>query len=253
MPEQRAIAEFLDTETARIDALIAKRRRMILLSEERLSAAVDVVLASDRRVALRRVSNLLPGFTFPSDLFSASNTGARLLRGVNVGIGSLRWEDVVYLDAAGAEYSRYLLRQGDVVLGMDRPFVTGGTRVAIVGEDDARSLLVQRVCRVRATSIMMATIIRSELASRRFLAHVEPDLTGVSVPHLSEAQIGSFSVAALADADASERAEQIVLLEKRRDALVRPLKRQIELLQEHRQALITAAVTGELEVRGVAA
>jgi type I restriction enzyme S subunit len=40
--EQRAIADFLDAETARIDALIAKKRRLAALVEARFSRAVEV-------------------------------------------------------------------------------------------------------------------------------------------------------------------------------------------------------------------
>ena len=54
-------------------------------------------------------------------------------------------------------------------------------------------------------------------------------------------------------------AQQLVIAENldEKDAVIRKatdqLARQIELLREHRQALITAAVTGELEIPGVAA
>ncbi len=41
IPVQRAIADFLDTETARIDALLTKKRRMIELIELRASATAD--------------------------------------------------------------------------------------------------------------------------------------------------------------------------------------------------------------------
>jgi type I restriction enzyme S subunit len=37
------------------------------------------------------------------------------------------------------------------------------------------------------------------------------------------------------------------------DSVLASLTRQIELLREHRQALITAAVTGQIEIPGVAA
>ena len=56
--EQRAIADYLDTETARIDALIAKKRRMIELLDERLrdgrSSCSDSVDRARRRVPLER-------------------------------------------------------------------------------------------------------------------------------------------------------------------------------------------------------
>ncbi|MEI2816815.1 MAG: hypothetical protein V9E99_10230 [Microthrixaceae bacterium] len=47
LDEQRAIADFLDTETARIDALITKKRRLIELLDERYH---DVVETRGRRV-----------------------------------------------------------------------------------------------------------------------------------------------------------------------------------------------------------
>ncbi len=43
--EQRAIADYLDTETARIDALITKKRRLIDLLNERRLACVSHNLA----------------------------------------------------------------------------------------------------------------------------------------------------------------------------------------------------------------
>jgi type I restriction enzyme S subunit len=41
-------------------------------------------------------------------------------------------------------------------------------------------------------------------------------------------------------------------IHRRREVVVRSLTRQITLLQERRQALITAAVTGELDIAGAA-
>ncbi len=123
LPRQQAIADYLDAETARIDAIIDKKRQISMLASERLSSAAEVALESSERVALKRVANLLPGYTFPSDHFGPEDSGLRLLRGVNVGVGSLRWDDAVHLIDDGGEYGRYLLEEGDVVIGMDRPFI----------------------------------------------------------------------------------------------------------------------------------
>ena len=41
LAEQRAIADYLDAETARIDALIAKKQQLIHLLEERRSAVFE--------------------------------------------------------------------------------------------------------------------------------------------------------------------------------------------------------------------
>ena len=48
--EQRAIADYLDTETARIDALITKKRRMIELLDERIDgSAIETVMRCSGR------------------------------------------------------------------------------------------------------------------------------------------------------------------------------------------------------------
>lgn len=253
LAEQRAIADFLDTETARIDALIAKKRRLAGLIDEHARASVHELQASDTVVPLRRLASLLPGYSFSSDSFGSDYAGPRLLRGINVGVGEVRWDDAVYLAGDDATVERYRLQVGDVVVGMDRPFIGGGTRVAVVGRSDAGGFLVQRVCRVRPTSFDQATVIEAAVGSSRFVAHVEPDLTGVSVPHLSEEQIGSFPIPALSDGETRRRAERLRSIASQSARARRALNRQIDLLVEHRQALITAAVTGELKIPGVAA
>ena len=250
---QRAIADFLDTETARIDALITKKRRMVDVLSERLATAVHELLLGTARVPLRRVSKTLAGYTFPSERFGPEMSGPRLLRGINIAPGSIRWDEVVRLGDDGHDLRRYELDKDDVVVGMDRPFVGGGTRVAVVDEDSAGALLVQRVCRIRARTPAEAVLIRWALAGDGFRTHVEADLTGVSVPHLSEEQIATFPVPAVDAGAAAELAQRMRWLEVRHRRVRIGLSTQIQLLQEHREALITAAVTGELEVPGVAA
>lgn len=140
--EQRAIAAFLDRETAKIDALIAEQERLIaLLSEKRqavISNAVTKGLNPDASVKESGVEwfgsipshwrtgkagfyiSVLSGFAFPSQGFSSLLEDVRLLRGVNVGVGRLRWDDVVYWKREkGDGLDRYELSVGDVVIGMD--------------------------------------------------------------------------------------------------------------------------------------
>ena len=99
--EQRAIADYLDIETSRIDALISMKRRLIELLQERWRTEVTDTCFGNISlpwVALRRIVNLLPGYAFPSSDYV--DDGIRLLRGVNIAPGRLRWDaDVVHLAA----------------------------------------------------------------------------------------------------------------------------------------------------------
>lgn len=95
---------------------------------------------------------------------------------------------------------------------------------------------------------MNADFVRLALASDAFVAYFEPILTGVSVPHISPDQIKSFRIPLPPRWEQDKIAAALTHTERQQGALCKRLGRQIELLKERRQALITAAVTGELDV-----
>ena len=250
--EQRAIADYLDTETARIDTLISKKRRLIeLLAERWRSEVMNTIFQqshSVRRAAIRHVVDLLPGYAFTSSEFAEE--GIRLLRGLNIAPGRLRWDsDVVYVAAEDRpQYSEYELAEGDIVLGMDRPVIASGMRVASVSPSDLPCLLVQRVARIRTTKRADIRYIRFILESDAFVAYFSPISTGVSVPHISADQVLSFRAPLPSRGVQSALATQLAKKQAHFAALRDRLIAQINLLSERRQALITAAVTGEVMV-----
>jgi len=146
----------------------------------------------------------------------------------------------------------YEMRAGDVVIGMDRPVISAGVRVAKVKERDLPCLLLQRVASLKTMERLNSGYLLELLSSEMFSAHFSPETTGVSVPHISPEQIYNFIIpvppaseqATIIDFIASERAEV--------DALIASASRAIDLLQERRTALISAAVTGKIDVRGLA-
>ena len=162
-PEQRAIAAFLDRKTTKIDALVAKKERLIQRLQEKrnaitaqaISAAPDV-----KEVRLGHYVDLLAGYAFPSSAFSHDPEDIRLLRGANVSTGFTRWDDVAYWPRTDIDRFRaYQLVEGDIVFGMDRPWVGGGIRVAEVRKRDLPSLLLQRVAQLRAkTGLLNLTL-----------------------------------------------------------------------------------------------
>ena len=252
LDRQRAIADYLDIETGRIDALISKKCHMIELLKQRWRAEVMSTVYGDDSVrwgAIRHVVDLLPGYAFPSSSFV--DEGVRLLRGANISPGRLRWDtNVVYLSPEDRpQLSEYELAEGDLVLGMDRPVIGSGMRVALVTASDLPCLLVQRVARIRATKRADAQYIRFLIESDAFVAYFSPITTGVSVPHISADQILSFR-APLPSYDVQRALATRLHRERTRlTAMSNRLTAQIVLLAERRQTLITAAVTGELAVQ----
>jgi type I restriction enzyme S subunit len=253
--QQRAIADFLDAETARIDALIEKKRRLKQVLATRLATLARSLVFDQpdtTKVRLGRVVSILPGYSFSSPDFRMDEENAiRLLRGINVAPGRCRWEEVAYLPRRQAhQHQTYMLSPGDLVLGMDRPFINGGTRLATIKETDVPSLLVQRVARIRAKEALNPKYLSFALHSDLFKDHCTPITTGVSVPHISADQIADFHMPLPARNVQNVIAERLTNEGTRTDVLRSQISRQIELLTEHRQALITAAVTGQVDVPG---
>ena len=177
----------------------------------------------------------------------------RLLRGVNVGVREIRWSETVYWQRQPDDcLDRFALRLGDIVIGMDRPWVGDGLRVAVIGEDDLPSLLLQRVAALRPDDRLREDYLFFLLQMREFVDYFTPDMTGVSVPHISPEQIAAFSFALPQPheqgAIAAYLSSQLIKLER----LVDEAQRAIALLQERRAALISAVVTGQIDVRGLA-
>jgi len=271
---QRAVCDYLDRETARIDTLIEEQQRLIVMLHERRKALIEKAVFAGlwnaetnnrpeswlpstpvhwRVVQLGFVCDTLAGYAFPSDVFSTDDAHARLLRGVNVKPGRIDWAETVYWDTeASAVPSEYELEAGDLVFGMDRPFVGSGVRVAAISSSDLPALLLQRVMRIRPTAEGDRGYVRYVMSTDAFFDYLEPLFTGVSVPHVSEWQVRKFkmpfppldeqrSIAAHLD----ERTAKI-------DQLIAETERFIDLARERRAALITAAVTGQVDVREAA-
>jgi type I restriction enzyme S subunit len=273
--EQRDIATFLDRETAKIDALIAEQQRLIeLLQEKRqavISHAVTKGLNPDAPMKdsgiewlgevpehwktgrCRFYVDMLSGFAFPSQGFSDDEADWRLLRGINVGVGSLRWEDIVYWKREPDDgLDSYEMRQGDLVIGMDRPLISDGMRVARLSEQDVPSLLLQRVVRLTPLLPIDAEYLQHLLSSEMFVAHFAPETTGVSVPHISPDQIAAFVIPVPPIDEQKAILKQVSNKLAALAGLMNEVRQSVDLLQERRSALISAAVTGQIDVRGLA-
>jgi len=276
LPEQAAIVRFLDWANGRLDRAIRAKRKVIALLNEQKQAIIHraVTRGLDSSVPLkpsgipwlgdipqhwevRRLGHaiqLQTGFPFASARFLQGGSGTRLLRGINVTPSGLRWDVVVgWRREPSDRLDEFMLRAGDIALGMDRPIIGSGVRAAIVQECDTPSLLLQRVARLRPTAILDAKFLLLILRGRLFADYITPVFTGISVPHLSPEQIKKFNVplpplveqqAIVSNLDAETNGLGIAISR---------LKREITLLREYRTRLVADVVTGKLDVRTAAA
>ena len=276
LPEQATIVSFLDHADRRIRRYIRAKQRLITLLEEQKQALIHqaVTRGLDPNVRLKpsgvewlgdvpehwdifqlgRLIELLTGFPFKSEGFTQDADDIRLLRGVNIAPGKVRWNDIVGWPVRDRpSYLPFELHAGDIVLGMDRPIIQSGVRVATIEESDLPSLLLQRVARIRPKRKLRADFLILLLAGKSFSVYLTPIFTGISVPHLSPEQIRLFRFALPGVMEQEKIVEWTVANTKTVESAVERTHREIALLREYRTRLIADVVTGKLDVREAAA
>lgn len=245
--EQRAIADYLDTETARIDALIAKKQRMIEVLERRSAATLDDRLSSLFRpdvplVPLRYVLRERDRRAFGSE------TVLSVYRDYGVIVKASREDN---FNKTPDDLSNYkIVRRGDVVVNKMKAW-QGSLGVSSHDGIVSGDYLVCETTRADVTHDYLHHLLRSPL----LIGEYGVRSTGIR-PSQWRLYWDDFASIQIPVPSTSEQAELAEALEREYHLTRRLLdvvEASIDLLREHRQALITAAVTGELEVPGVAA
>lgn len=140
--------------------------------------------------------DLLTGFPFKSERYTDSANSIPLVRGDNIVQGAMRWDGVKRWPLSERdEYKLYELREGDVVLAMDRPWIEAGLKYAAISNHDLPCLLVQRTARLRGGPNLDTRFLRYLIGSREFTHHIHAITTGTAVPHISGRQIKDFAFA----------------------------------------------------------
>ena len=145
-------------------------------------------------VRLGDVADMRTGFPFKSAQFV--DDGIRLVRGDNVGQGRLRWDGVRYWPSSRlGEAADYELQADDVILAMDRPWIEAGLKYAAVQQHELPCLLVQRVARLRGTTVLDQRFLKYIIGGSAFTDYLLSVQTGTTIPHISATQIGGYSFA----------------------------------------------------------
>jgi type I restriction enzyme S subunit len=269
--EQQNIAAFLDHETARIDALIEEQRRLIELLKEKRQAVISraVTKGLDPNVPmkdpgvewlkevpghwqvtpLKRSINLL---TSGSRGWAKhySDDGAAFIRIGNLAREkiSLDLSDLQYVSVPrGAEGERTRVLPGDVLFSITAYLGS----VAVVPEGLGAAYVSQHVALVRLDSARIlpewVAYVALSNAGKAYLA--AQGYGGTKI------QLALEDVAGLVLPVPPLREQEDIVLDLSRrirqlDELIKQAEEGIRILDERRSALISAAVTGKIDVRG---
>lgn len=256
---QRAIADFLDRETARIDTLIDEQQRLIgKLRERRLDLIRSAVLGSANPFAPTADSPFTAiGHHFSVTLGKMLDAGKEVragdqmlpyIRAGNIQDSGLRLDDVNEMPYSQEEAASLNLLAGDLLV------VEGGSvGTNVLVRCEMRGWSFQKtVNRLRPLTNWSSAWLGYVLRTYRDIGVIDILCNKSTIQHLTAEKLRAMRIPSV---DPEEQLRQVVLLDReteRIDVLIAETERFIGLSFERRSALITAAVTGQIDVRAVA-
>jgi len=265
--EQRAIAAFLDRETARIDALVAKKERLIVLLQEQRTALITraVTKGLDPTVPMKDSGvewlGEIPAHWEVAPVYAryevalgkmldakrvTGESSGPYLRNVDVQWDMVNTEGLPEMDFSPWERDRYSVRPGDVLV------CEGGEvgRTAIWRGEIEPCFYQKALHRVRP---------RAEREVPRFFFYLMYMVAkrGVfagggnqnTIDHLTAIQLKHYRFPFAPEPEQRAIAALLDRETARIDSLIAKVREAIERLKELRTALISAAVTGKIDVR----
>ncbi len=266
--EGSIIANFLDAETSKIDALVAEQRRLIELLSEKRQAVIShaVTKGLDRNVRMKPsgiewlgyvpehwevrtlsslTSKITNGYVGPTrDILM--DEGVRYLQSLHIKRNRILFDSPYYVSESwSAEREKSILQAGDVLVVQ-----TGDIgQVAVVPPEFAgcncHALIILAPKRSVVSGDWMSWVLNSDYGFHS----LQSIKTGALHPHLNCGNVKYLKI----PLPPTEEQHAIVSFVLRSlgefDSLIEQAEKAVGLLQDRRTALISAAVTGKIDVR----
>jgi type I restriction enzyme S subunit len=270
LDEQQEIAKFLDRETARIDELIAKKEQLSDLLTQKRDAYVDnlVKLGLDGSAAKLRTTGEYHWKSIPRNwelkplmyLTPASRrimygivlpgpdvpNGVPIVKGGNCEEGRLRLEFMsrtTHEIESNCERSR--LREGDIVYSIRG---TVGSAQLVPRELEGCNI-TQDAARISPKPGLNGRWLLYTLRSRTFFGQLEAGTLGAAVRGINIRDLKRGQVPVPPYAEQVGIVRQIEEFAHLHEKLAGSIRVGIDKLREYRTSLISAAVTGQIDVR----
>ena len=257
--EQRAIAAFLDRETATIDVLVAKKERLIeLLHEERtalITRAVTKGLAPMVRMKdsgvewlgripahwevrpLKHIADFINGFAFKPDEWSLEGTPIIRIENLN---GGDNFNCTTRILPA-----RYCAYKGDLLFGWSGN--RGTSFGPFVWWREGKHYVNQHIFRLVDYDVDKMWLY---WVLRGVTFYVEKQAHGIiGMVHVTRGELGTIPIPVLPLSEQAEIARSLEREHARIDSIAKRVQQAIDRLKELRSALISAAVTGKIDLR----
>ena len=265
LPKQRAIADYLDREAARLDALVAEKERLLdLLTEKRRALITRAVTRGlDPNVPLRdsgvpwlgeipthwtrsHLKRLLASMDYGISVSVETLGNVAVLRMGDIKDGEIDYSRMGFVDEVDGSL---LLQPSDLVFNRTNSLDQIGKVALFRGKPDYPVSFASYLVRFRCNSAVLPEFLNWLLNSAYPQAWGRAQaLPAIGQANLNPNRYGYLPISLPSIEEQKEIVQYISNWTSRIDAVRTETRRTIELLEQRRAALISAAVTGQLEV-----
>lgn len=252
LPEQTQIAAFLDRETAKIDALVAEQQRLMELLKEKRQAVISHAVTK----GLNPNAPMKPsGIEWLGDVpahwevkclkynlhLLTEKTDRRL---APVALENIEgWTGRFLPTETEFQGEGIAFETGDILFGKLRPYLAKVYRAESLGEAVGEFFVMRPTIRIDSRFAQYQTL------NREFISIVDGSTFGSKMPRASWEFVGGMRVTTPPQEEQTQIADFLDRETAKFDKLTSEAQLAIDLLQERRTALISAAVTGQIDVR----
>jgi len=274
LEEQLTIAAFLDHETARIDRLIAQQQRLIELLKEKRQAVISQAVTKGLnpnapmkdsgvewlgQVPKHWIVRRLKHHIISMDQGWSPQCEARLAEEDEFGVmkvgcvngGVFRFSEHKALPAELEPKTEYRLKKGQLLVSRANTRELVGS-AAVVDADYDQLLLCDKLYRIKLSSDASPEFVALLLGTSAYRGQIELSASGASdsMQNIGQSTIKELPIAVPPMDEANDILKYVAARLCTFDCLNNQLQQQNLLLQERRTALISAAVTGKIDLRG---
>lgn len=263
--EQNEIVNFLDHETAKIDHLIEKQQQLIELLKEKRQAVIshavtkglnpDVPMKDSGVEWLGEVPEHWEGkplkylCTYNDDTLSETTPKETEIQYIDIGSvsavnGISKIETMIFKDAPSR--ARRIVRDGDVIVSTVRTYLEA---IASIDNPPENLVVSTGFIVIRPNQYLYKGFASYCLRAKGFIKEVIARSVGVSYPAINSSDLVNISIPSLEYCEQMKITNFLDSQTAKIDELIRKAESAIELMQERRTALISAAVTGKIDVR----
>jgi len=245
--EQKELADYLDTQSIKINHFIQTKQRFIeLLKEQRQSIIDEILNPGQTGWIYLRLKNIV---TVNDETIGEETDDNFILKYIDIGnvnsLGQIQSLQEMTFKTAPSR-ARRIVRNGDVIISTVRTYLKA---ITLITSEETNLIASTGFAVLRPKSNVTSAFLNDVVHSSYFINSVTSNSYGVSYPAITANALSRLEVAIPPTTKEQNKIVKHIQTEtKTLDIAISKAEREIELIKEYREAMIAEAVTGKMKI-----